>query len=286
MKTFSIIGAGKVGLSLASALARRSFVLKKISDRSLQRARRAKKLIGQGQATTNNLLAASSAEIVFICVPDREISRIAEEISSIECRGKIVFQTSGAFSSKLLEPLAQKGAAVASFHPVQTFASEASDPTIFKGIFFGLEGDQKAVKLGIEIVRKLGGQAILISAEDKPVYHLACSISSNFLIVLLAEVKELLKAIGLEEKPVLEILAPLLNKTLQNVKKLGIDESLTGPVVRGDLETVKKHLAITATNQALDRIYRAMASEALKIAKKRGLSEDKIKSLKQLLEHK
>ncbi|MBC7362535.1 MAG: DUF2520 domain-containing protein [Candidatus Aminicenantes bacterium] len=286
MKTFSIIGAGRVGIPLAAALTRKGFVLKKISDCSLLKARRAKKIIGQGRATTDNRLAANSAEIIFICVPDSQIVRIAEEISSIDYQGKFVFHTSGAFSSKLLEPLAQKGAAIASFHPIQTFATEDFDPKIFKGIFFGLEGDSKAIKLGINLARKLGGQALLISAENKPVYHLACSISSNFLIVLLTEVKQLLRTIGLEEELSLEILTPLLNKTLHNVKKFGIEQSLTGPVVRGDLETVKQHLAITATSSGLDRIYRAMALEALRIAEKRGLPEEKIKSLKQLLEYK
>jgi predicted short-subunit dehydrogenase-like oxidoreductase (DUF2520 family) len=286
MNTFSIIGAGRVGTSLALGLTGTGFVLKKISDCSAKKARRAKRMLSLGQATTSSRLAASSAEIVFICVPDSEISRVVKEISSIDYQGKFVFHTSGALSSKVLEPLAQKGAAIASFHPVQTFASEVFDPTIFKGIFFGLEGNRKAVDLGIKMARKLGGQAILIRAEDKPVYHLACSIASNFLIILLSEASQLFKNIGLEEESVFDILGPLLNKTLQNVKKLGIEQSLTGPVARGDLETVKRHLTITGADPGLDRIYRVMCFEALKMAEKRGLAEEKIKALKKLLKHK
>jgi len=108
----------------------------------------------------------------------------------------------------------------------------------------------------------------LLSAAEKPLYHLALSISSNFLIILLYEVKKLLTAAGLEEEAILEILTPLLNKTLQNVKSLGLEPSLTGPVVRGDLKTVEKHLAVISSNPGLDRIYRAIALEALKLAEK------------------
>ncbi|MGB9836296.1 MAG: DUF2520 domain-containing protein [Candidatus Saccharicenans sp.] len=134
------------------------------------------------------------------------------------------------------------------------------------------------------MARALKSQVILLAPEDKPAYHLACSISSNFLVVLLSEIKDIMRTIGLDERATLDVLTPLLNKTLHNVKKLGIEESLTGPVVRGDVETVKKHLEITSGFPGLDRVYRAMALEALKIAEKRGLGEDRLKALKQLLE--
>jgi len=286
MNTFSIIGAGKVGTSLALGLRRRGFVLKKMSDCSAKKAREARRTIGRGQATTSNILAAGSADILFICVPDSEITRVVKQISSIHYQGRFVFHTSGVVPSEVLKPLAKKGAAVASFHPVQTFAAEAFDPKILKGIFFGIEGDPAAVDLGTKIASKLGGHAILIRAKDKPVYHLACSVASNFLIILLSEAANLFKNIGFKEESSIKILGPLLNKTLQNVKKLGIERSLTGPVVRGDLKTVLRHLTITGRDPELDRIYRAMCLEALKIAEKRGLAEAKIKALKRLLKHK
>jgi len=286
MKTFSVIGAGRVGTALALALCRKGLELKYLADRSPARARKARKLIGQGRATGDNRLAARSAGLVFICVPDDLIPEVVKEISEVELSGKYIFHTSGALSSDLLQPLARKGARVASFHPAQTFAEEVSEPGIFKGIYIGLEGQPEAVELGKMLAARLGAQALLLSAAEKPLYHLALSISSNFLVTLLSEVKELLKTAGLEESAVLEILTPLLNKTLQNVKNLGIDSSLTGPVVRGDLKTVEKHLAITAGSPGLDKVYRAMALEALRLAEKRGLSRGKIKALKRLLEQK
>jgi predicted short-subunit dehydrogenase-like oxidoreductase (DUF2520 family) len=283
MKNFSIIGAGKVGLNLGYALARRGFSLKKISDCLPERARKARLIIGQGQATSNNRIAAAAAEIIFICVPDDQVPRIVKEISMNDFQGKFVYHTSGVLSSKVLLPLSKKGGRVASFHPIQTFALKEPDPKIFKGIFFGLEGEPEALKLGLYLVRELSGQALIISPENKPIYHLACSLSSNFLVVLLNEVKNLLESLGLNEELALEVVTPLINKTLHNVKKLGIESSLTGPIIRGDKKTVQKHLAIARNRPALDRIYRAMALEALSIARKRELPPDKIKALKQLL---
>ncbi|MBC7348793.1 MAG: DUF2520 domain-containing protein [Candidatus Aminicenantes bacterium] len=284
MKTLSIIGAGRVGTSLAAALTRKGLSLKYLSDPLPGRARRVRQMISQGRATTDNKLAARSAGIIFICVPDDLIPVVVKELQELDWQGKYVFHTSGACASDLLQPLSKKGARVASFHPAQTFAGDLPEPGLFQGIYIGLEGQAEAVKLGQKLAARLGAQALLLSAREKPLYHLALSISSNFLIVLLNEVKELLRTSGLEEETILEILTPLLDKTLQNVKKLGIESSLTGPVIRGDLETVKKHLTLTAKQPGLDRVYRALASEALKIAGRHGLSPKKIRALKRLLE--
>jgi len=283
---FSLIGAGRLGTALALGLVAKGLTLKVISDCSLKKARILRRLAGQGRATTDNLKAASSAGILFLCVPDDLIPEVVREISVADFTYKTVFHTSGASSSALLEPLARRGAAIASFHPVQTFATLKTDPAIFKGIYFGLEGQSQAIAIGMQLAKKLGGHCLLLADEDKPVYHLACSVSSNFLVVLLAEVKRLLETLGFEEKAFLEIIEPLLKRTLQNVKNLGLEKSLTGPVVRGDLKTVRSHLTITSKFPAFDRIYRAMALEALKIGEKTGLDKDKVRALRRLLKQK
>jgi len=283
-KDFSIIGAGRVGTALAVALAARNWKLKVIADAVPEKAMRLKKMVGQGRATTEAQQAVRQAELIFLCVPDSQIEKVVSQIAKEEVKNKYFFHTSGALSSSLLAPLKEKGARVGSFHPVQTFATETPEKDLFRGIFIGLEGQPEAVRLGLKIARTLRSQVILLSPEDKPAYHLACSISSNFLVVLLSEIKDIMESISLDEKTTLELLTPLLKKTLHNVKKLGVEESLTGPVVRGDVETVKKHLEITARFPGLDRIYRAMALEALKIAEKRGLKENSLKALKRLLE--
>ncbi len=286
MRNFSILGAGRLGTTLARALCHAGYHLKYISDVIPERAQNTRRITGQGRVTDNNRRAAARAEIIFICVPDDLIPSVVEEISTLNFEGKYVFHTSGTLSSEILKPLARKGARVASFHPAQTFSEPLADPGIFERIYIGLEGDAEAVELGQELAANLGAQVLLLSQAEKPLYHLSLSIASNFLVVLLYEVAELLKTVGLEEKVIVEILDPLLERTLLNIKNKGPVSSLTGPLVRGDLVTVKKHLSITRLHPGLDRIYRAMAAEALKIARERGLPEGKIKALKRLLERK
>jgi predicted short-subunit dehydrogenase-like oxidoreductase (DUF2520 family) len=283
MKSFSIIGAGKVGTSLGLALASKGFKLKYISDCNPDARRQARRVIKKGQTTGDNRLATKAAEINFICVPDGSIRNVVKELSNLDLGGHYVFHTSGAVSSRVLRPLARQGAQVASFHPVQTFATTCPDPDIFRGIFFSLEGEAKAVELGQSLAEKLQSGVILISPANKPLYHLACSMASNFMVVLLSEVKDLFELLGLDEKAFLEVIYPLLTRTLLNIKELGCEQSLTGPILRGDLKTVKEHLRALSSKPDLQKLYRLMSMEALKMAEKRGLGSDKVKALKHLL---
>ena len=283
MKSFSIIGAGKVGVSLGLALVSKGLRLKYISDCNPDAARRAKKIIKTGKMTQDNRLATQAAEISFICVPDGLIRKVVRELSELDLDGHYIFHTSGAVTSRVLRPLSRQGAVVASFHPVQTFATTCPDPDIFRGIFFSLEGDEKAIELGQSLAGKLQSGVILISPANKPLYHLACSMASNFMVVLLAEVKNLFELLGLDEKASLEVIYPLLSRTLLNVKELGCEQSLTGPILRGDLKTVKGHLKALSSQPDLEKLYRLMSLEALKMAEKRGLSASKVKALKRLL---
>jgi len=283
MKSFSIIGAGKVGVALGLALVNKGLRLKYISDCNPDAARRAEKLIKMGKTTQNNRLATQAAEISFICVPDGLIRKVVRELSELDLDGHYIFHTSGAVTSRVLRPLSRQGAVVASFHPIQTFATTCPDPDIFRGIFFSLEGDEKAIELGQSLAGKLQSGVILISPANKPLYHLACSMASNFMVVLLAEVKNLFELLGLDEKASLEVIYPLLSRTLLNVKELGCEQSLTGPILRGDLKTVKGHLKALSSQPDLEKLYRLMSLEALKMAEKRGLSASKVKALKRLL---
>jgi len=283
MKSFSIIGAGKVGVSLGLALVSKGLRLKYISDCNPDAARRAKKIIKTGKMTQDNRLATQAAEISFICVPDGLIRKVVRELSELDLDGHYIFHTSGAVTSRVLRPLSRQGAVVASFHPVQTFATTCPDPDIFRGIFFSLEGDEKAIELGQSLAEKLQSGVILISPANKPLYHLACSMASNFMVVLLAEVKDLFELLGLDEKACLEVIYPLVSRTLLNVRELGCEQSLTGPILRGDLKTVKEHLKALSSQPDLEKLYRLMSLEALKVAEKRGLSASKVKALKRLL---
>jgi predicted short-subunit dehydrogenase-like oxidoreductase (DUF2520 family) len=265
MMDVSIIGAGRLGTSLACALLKKGFRIKALSCKTNSSARESRQIIGEGKASIDNIQTARNAELIIICLPDEEIAKVARELaaSDIDWSKKFVFHCSGLLSSKILDPLKAKGALTASLHPIQSFSQKRTAPGHFKNIYFGLQ------------------------AKDKPFYHAACSTASNFLVVLLDMAASLLKQTGLEEEQALQILIPLVQGTLDNVKKFNIGTSLTGPVMRGDLKSIKKHLEAMRTFPGYYEIYRRMAAQALEIAKrkKRGSSQ-KIKALRNLLEEK
>ncbi|MCP2606644.1 DUF2520 domain-containing protein, partial [Candidatus Aminicenantes bacterium AC-708-I09] len=131
---------------------------------------------------------------------------------------------------------------VASFHPIQSFSQKRPIEDKFKGIYFGLEGDKEALNLAKRIVEKLEAKYLIISKENKALYHTACVITSNFLLVLLDIATGLLEEAGVPKDLTFNSLLPLVKGTLENTEKYGIKKSLTGPLVRGDSETIHAHI--------------------------------------------
>lgn len=287
MNHVSIIGAGRLGTSLASALRKKGYSIKALCCRTISSAKESQKIVGEGKALTDKVRAARLGDLVFLCLPDEEIEKVVAQMASsnIDWSKKLVFHCSGLLPSKILKPLKDKGALTASFHPVQSFARKKTDPLDFKNVYFGLEGGSKALTSARKIVRKLGGQPFILKAKDKAIYHSACSIASNFLIVLLDMAVSLLKKTGLNEEKAFQILLPLVQGTLHNVKKFNMGWSLTGPVIRGDQKTVNSHLKALRAFPSYPETYRKLAEQALEIARReKRLSLQKIRAMKALLE--
>ena len=287
MKTVAIIGAGKLGTTLGKALVQAGFPIAFLSCKTLPPAQESQAIISQGKPTTDNTKAAGSGQIIFLTVPDDSIESVGKELasSSLGWKGKLVFHCSGLLPAAILDPLRKKGAATGSFHPIQTFAQKNTEPSYFRNTYFGLEGDEEAVSEGWRLAQLIGGRPLLIHAEDKPVCHAAFSIASNFLIVLLDSALTLLKSTGLEERAASQIIFPLIQGSLHNIRQGQARSFLTGPVVRGDEKTIKTHLKILKKYPSLEDVYRKMGILALKIAEdERQLDKKKIKDLTRLLE--
>jgi predicted short-subunit dehydrogenase-like oxidoreductase (DUF2520 family) len=288
MTSFSVIGAGRVGTSLALALTGKGWVLKVVADRDPAAAREARKAVGRGVATADIRRAARGADIVFVCVPDDAVKAVAGKLARADAKwpGRVVFHTSGLLPAAALEPLRRKGAATASLHPVRSFPGKKDGGHLFRGIFWGLEGEGKAVRTGRAVARLLGGRAIVIKEKDKPLYHAACSLASNALVSLESLAAALLESTGIERKTAEAVLVPLVQGTLQNVKKIGLAGALTGPVSRGDVRTVREHLAALDPYPAQERIYVALAKEAIRLIPGNRVPAGRIRALKRLLEGK
>jgi predicted short-subunit dehydrogenase-like oxidoreductase (DUF2520 family) len=289
MTDVSIIGAGRLGTSLGYALARKGFRIMALSCKRLSSAEESRKIIGQGIATTDNVQTAKSGELVILSLPDDEIEKVASDIlsSDIVWKDKFVFHCSGLLSSGVLEALEAKGAVTASIHPNQSFSHKRSGPRVFEGIYFGIEGSRNALVLAKDIVQKLGGKHFILKADDKPLYHAACSIASNFLVVLLDMARQLFEQVGLEKKAATSVLFPLVQGTLNNMKGSSALSSLTGPIIRGDSESVSKHIDALRKFPHYHELYIKMASYAVEMAEKqRGVPSEKIEAMKVLLEDK
>lgn len=289
MNAISIIGAGRLGTSLGLALSKKGYRIKFLSCRTSLSAEESRMIIGEGKASTDNIQTARSGDIIVLCLPDEEILNVTDELAAarIHWSEKFIFHCSGLLSSEILKPLKMKGALTASIHPVQSFAHKRTPPDQFENIYFGLEGEPKALEESQKIIQTLGGRSLIIEAGNKALYHTACSIASNFFVVLLDTASSLLQQVGLHEEQAFQVLLPLVKGTLHNVKIFDIHASLTGPVIRGDKASVEKHLEALRKFPPFYEMYRRLAFQALEIASRKGkLSVQKIKALKDLLEGK
>jgi predicted short-subunit dehydrogenase-like oxidoreductase (DUF2520 family) len=287
MKRFSIVGAGRLGTVLGAALVRRGWRIEAIVDRDARAARESRRMIGGGRASTSLAAAARAAGTVIVAVPDDAIAGIARDLARAggSWPGRDVFHTSGIVTAGALDPLAARGARVASLHPVQSFPRKDLPAAVFRGITWGVEGSSEAVEAATAIVRALGGHVLLLAARDKALYHAACVLASNALVALEWTAAGLLHKAGLAESAAVRTLLPLVQGTLQNVKSLGLEKALTGPILRGDVETVRRHLKAVKGDPDARRVYKVLGGQVLRLAASgNGLSAGKIRSLRRLLE--
>ena len=284
MKSFSIVGAGRLGTVLGAALARRGWRVEAVFDKDAAAARESRIIIGQGRATTDIRGPAKAGAVVFLTVPDDEVGRAAARLARAPgpWTGRTVFHASGLLPARVLDPLRKRGASAASLHPVQSFPDKVAPARIFKGVSWGVEGDAAAVRTAEGIVKDLRGHILLLSEKDKRLYHAACSLASNALAGLEWTAAGLLAASGMGEKEAAEVLLPLVQGTLRNVKKFGWAGALTGPVSRGDVATVREHLRALEASPEAREAYLALGRQTLRMAAGRGLPQARVRAMRRL----
>lgn len=261
--SIAIVGPGRLGRALAKSLADAGFPVEEIVARSGRDAlRRARSL---AQAVGARVLAdpgsALNAGLVWLCVPDAEIRRAADALSRSRWRGRVVFHSSGVLSSDELGDLRRAGASVASVHPLMTFVARSAPD--LRGTPFAIEGDARAVAVARRIVRQLGGQALALRKQDKIAYHAFATMICPLLVSLLASSQRVAALAGVPRGKTRRLMMPILRQTLRNFERLGADESFSGPIVRGDAETVDRHLAALQKAPAARRVYVALVKAAL-----------------------
>ncbi len=269
------------------ALREATFAIIAMVDEDLPAVRRYGVCMGSEIVTDVMSQVPVHTTFIILAVPDDAIEQVAGKLLREAPLGEstVIVHTSGAYSSDVLAPLRDKKAAVASMHPIQTFTGAANDWASVAGTYFGLEGDPAAVTRAQAMLSRIGSKFVLVPKEHKTVYHLACVFSSNYVVALCRASVELLQKAGFDEEQALRMLAPLLKNTAHNLARAGIQDSLTGPISRGDAGTVEKHLALLENAAPhLNHAYAELAYLLLHDASSRELiGPDAAKKLRAIL---
>lgn len=267
-RRIAIVGAGNLGTALAVALSRANYriaaVLARSRGSSLRAAANLAKEVGAVASTDPSVL--DSANVVWFCVPDSAISAVASSLSrnsrplGITWRGKIALHSSGALASDELEPLRRRGASVASVHPLMTFVP-GSQPSL-QGVPFAIEGDSAAVRTARRIVADLGSLSFAIRKKDKAAYHAWGTFASPLFIALLATTERVAQLAGTKRAEVKRRMIPILLQTLANYASFDAADAFSGPIIRGDVDTVRRHLRVLRAIPAARNAYVALAQSA------------------------
>jgi predicted short-subunit dehydrogenase-like oxidoreductase (DUF2520 family) len=269
----AIAGSGAVARALGCALREAGVDIAYVASRNPDHARTAAELIAAGTIPVRYCDIPSCASHVIIAVSDRAIPAVAEEIAATAGKVRIALHTSGTYGSEVLAPLAAAGVSCGTIHPLQTFRDSAPGVDAMRVAPFAVSGDQLALAWAEEIAGTLSGHVIHIGPEGRTLYHAAAVMASNYLVVLLDAAEQLMQSAGVPRGQALRVLAPLVRTTVENVFSSGTVQALTGPAVRGDSETVARHLsAMKESGETLMELYRSAGLGALDIARRRGLA--------------
>jgi predicted short-subunit dehydrogenase-like oxidoreductase (DUF2520 family) len=241
-QTLAIVGAGRVGRALGKRLGELGWRIGHVITRSEASARLAVRLMRRGRAHGGLTRQVLNADVVLVATPDRALRGLARELARIggeEWRGKVVLHTSGAMDSSVLEPLARHGAFVGSLHPLQTFSGKSVPP--LEGVIFSIEGSRRALRTARQIVRALGGVAVTLESRQKPAYHAAGAFAAGHTLALMEAATRILLSLGFTRREATRGLLSLARQVLDNFERLGSSVAWTGPLSRGDFETVALH---------------------------------------------
>ena len=269
-RTLAFIGSGRVAGNLSRSLRARGCVIA---------------AMGSPRSAPGLQRLIRGAGIVMICVPDDALGQVADRLASLPppgVRGKVVLHTSGVAGPAPLRVLRKRGASVGCLHPQLAFPPAGGSPPDMRGACFAVDGDPGALRTARALVKVLGGQSLAITESERPAYHLMATLLATGTAVLLDVCVEMAsKRLRLPGSRALGALAPLARSVIQNVSAAGPRRALTGPVARGDVRTVARHLQtlrrpgsmITKDKRgakAMRELYRLVSLRAVQMARSEG----------------
>lgn len=280
-----IVGPGRMGLALGYALWQTEMV-----DSLIYCGRRPEPpshpLFIQGAARYVFGLERppDGVTTVILAVPDDTLTEIAITLAGHgeAPRGGSAFHLSGALGTDPLAPLHARGYSVGTLHPFQTVANPITGADLLPGSYFTISGEPQALVAARRILNALGSPWLTIPVSQRPLYHVAGVFASNYLVAILSAACRHLISAGVPEEEALDVVLPLVKGTLQNLEDLGAPQALTGPVARGDVETVHLHLRMLEGRDR--RLYAALGRELLEALRPAGLSAEAAEQLDDLFQ--
>ncbi|MGH2477525.1 MAG: Rossmann-like and DUF2520 domain-containing protein [Candidatus Limnocylindrales bacterium] len=268
--TTGIVGAGAVGTALGLALTRAGWPVQAVASRDTTRRERLAAQVEGARSFAEAQALIEEVELVIIAIPDDAIAPLAREIRLYS--GQALIHTSGALGAEILEPAMAAGTQIGTFHPLVAFADTERAIAALHGATVAIEGDDQLAALLSEMAERIGAHAVRLAPGSKAAYHAAAVLAAGGFVALLDAIAELGAVAGLDEAGALAIYAPLIESTLGNARALGISAALTGPMTRGDLGTLRTHLATLAAHapKAI-ALYVAAAHREIDLAVARGV---------------
>jgi len=266
----AFVGAGRAGRVLATAARRAGYEVVAVASRTPAHAAALAGAVGARHVDTA-IRAARAADVTFLTVPDAAVTRVAATIaaSGMALGGRGLVHCSGAHPAAVIGALRGVAAQVGAVHPLQALTLD-SDPEVLRGTFFSIEADPGLTPLLHDMVRAVGGVPFAAPEGDRALYHAAAVLAGNAPLALLARAAGLLEAAGVDPAMATEALATLLEGAARNVRRLGPQAALTGPVVRNDSDTVARHLHALRHDDATRRLYLLLARDTLALAGSTG----------------
>ncbi len=265
-----VIGPGRAGIGLALAWARVGHVVRLHGRRAKPVPSPLTLTVGAADQPPPWL---GQVSVVILAVPDDVIPHLGEMLAAgggLRAE-QVVLHLSGSRGHDALHALAASGAALGSLHPLQTLVEPDRAPLHLRGAWAAVEGMPRAVEMAERLAREIGLRPFRLRPEDKPLYHAGAVFASNYFVVVEAIAEQLLRRAGLSDADAWSALRPLVRGTLDNLVRDGPLKALTGPVLRGDAETVTRHLAALPADTV--QLYRGLSAAALELARRRGLDE-------------
>lgn len=278
-QVIGIIGTGRVGGAIAVALSRAGVRVGPLWSRACAHAHEVASRVVGAWAVPAAADVAAASDLTIIAVPDRAIAPVCESIPWR--RGAMVVHTSGSMSRDALASAAAAGAQVGGWHPLKSFAGTPRDADL-AGSTFAIEAESSVRGALLSLTDAVGGVPIFLEPGDRARYHAAAALASNGLVALLADAAEMWGEFGIDRAHALAALLPLVEGTVANLRAVGLPDALTGPVERGDVETVRAHMAAMDVRESA--AYRALGRTAVRLADERGrLTDEQRRALDALL---